>query len=97
MLVFIKIAFTKKSVRDIADGRVNEQYQLVPLFRGIAQVKLFAKVPTTNAQPSIKTNNIILNGKDIINGDNIIIPIAIKMLAMTKSIIKNGMNSKNPI
>ena len=40
---------------------------------------------------------IILNGKEIIKGDNIIIPIAIKILATTKSIIKKGINKIKPI
>ena len=60
-------------------------------------IKLLAREPITNAQPSTNTNNIILKGKEIISGDNIIIPIAIKTLATTKSIIKNGINNKKPI
>ena len=49
------------------------------------------------AHPSTKTNNIILNGSEIIMGDNIIIPIAIKIDATTKSMMRNGIKSKNPI
>jgi flagellar biosynthetic protein FliP len=39
----------------------------------------------------------ILKGKEIIMGDNIIIPIAIKILATTRSIIRKGIKSKKPI
>jgi hypothetical protein len=41
-------------------------------------------------QPSTNTNNMILNGNEIIIGDNIIIPIAINTLATTRSITRNG-------
>ncbi len=54
-------------------------------------------VPITNDQPSINTNNINLNGNEIIIGDNIIIPIDIKTLATTMSIIKKGIKIRKPI
>ena len=38
-----------------------------------------------------------LNGKDIITGGNIIIPIDMRTDATTISIIRNGMKIKNPI
>jgi hypothetical protein len=40
--------------------------------------------------PSTKTNNMSLNGIDIIIGDNIIIPIDISTLATTRSITTKG-------
>ena len=48
-------------------------------------------------QPSTSTNNINLKGKEIIIGDNIIIPIDIKTLATTRSIMTKGIYIKNPI
>ena len=53
--------------------------------------------PIIKDQPSTKTNNMSLKGIEIIIGDNIIIPIDIKTLATTRSIITNGMYIKNPI
>ena len=41
-------------------------------------------------QPSIKTKSMILNGREITTGGSIIIPIAMRTLAMTMSITKNG-------
>ena len=43
------------------------------------------------------TKSIILKGKEIMSGDSIIIPIAIKTLATTRSIIKKGIKIKKPI
>src|SRR3990172_5443810 len=51
----------------------------------------------TNVQPSTRTNNMILKGSEMINGDNIIIPIAINTLATTRSMIRKGMKIMNPI
>ena len=48
-------------------------------------------------QPSTSTNSINLNGNDTIIGDNIIIPIAIRIDATTRSMIRNGKNSIKPI
>ena len=42
-------------------------------------------------------NNKSLNGKEIITGESINIPIDIRVLATTKSINKNGRYIKNPI
>ena len=50
--------------------------------------KLAARLPIIKLQPSISTNNINLNGIEIIIGDNIIIPMDIKTLATTISIPK---------
>src|SRR5699024_6586629 len=44
----------------------------------------------TRYQPSTKTNKSILNGREIITGGSIIIPIDIKTLATAISITKNG-------
>ena len=49
-----------------------------------AKPKLFANVPITRDQPSTNTNIINLNGSETIIGDNIIIPIAIRIEATTK-------------
>jgi hypothetical protein len=40
---------------------------------------------------------MILKGKEIIMGDNIIMPIAINTLATTKSMMRKGMNNMKPI
>ena len=42
-------------------------------------------------QPSTNTKSMSLNGIEIIIGESIIMPMAIKTLATTKSITKNGM------
>jgi len=59
--------------------------------------KLLAKVPITMAQPSTRINNINLNGNEIIIGDNIIMPMDMRTLATTRSMIRKGINSRNPI
>jgi hypothetical protein len=51
--------------------------------RQLPRPKLVAKVPITRLQPSTNTNSINLNGKETIIGDNIIIPMAIRILATT--------------
>ena len=51
----------------------------------------------TSAQPSMSTNNMILNGSEISTGDNIIMPMDMSTLATTRSMITNGMNSRKPI
>ncbi len=51
----------------------------------------------SKAQPSIKTNNINLKGREISIGESIIIPMAIKTLATTRSMIKKGIKIKKPI
>jgi hypothetical protein len=48
-------------------------------------------------QPSTSTNNMILKGREIIMGDNIIIPMDINTLDTTRSMIKKGMNNRKPI
>ena len=50
-----------------------------------------------NCQPSIMIKEMILIGKEIITGGNIIIPKLIKIDATIISITKNGKNIKNPI
>ena len=50
-----------------------------------------------NCHPSIMIKNMILIGKEIITGGNIIIPKLIKMDATIISITKNGKNIRNPI
>src|SRR5690606_35642221 len=59
--------------------------------------KLAARVPIIKAQPSTSTNNMILNGSEMIMGDSIIIPMAIRTLATTRSMMRKGMNSRKPI
>ena len=53
--------------------------------------------PATNDQPSTKTKKISLNGSDTTTGGSIIIPIDISTDATTRSMIRKGKNSKNPI
>ncbi len=55
------------------------------------KAKLAAKLPIIKLQPSMSTNSISLNGIDIIIGESIIIPIDIKTLATTISIMMKGM------
>ena len=50
-----------------------------------------------NCHPSIMIKKMILIGKEIITGGNIIIPKLIKIDATIISITKNGKNIKNPI
>jgi hypothetical protein len=52
---------------------------------------------TIRFQPSTITKSSILKGIDIIMGGSIIIPIDIKVLDTTISIIKNGIYKKKPI
>src|SRR5690606_41273184 len=59
--------------------------------------KLLASVPMINAQPSTSTNSMILNGREMISGESIIIPMAISTLATTRSMIRNGMKIMKPI
>ena len=49
-----------------------------------------------SAQPSISTNSMILNGNDMIRGDNIIMPIDISTLATTRSMMRNGRKIRKP-
>src|SRR5262249_34419838 len=64
---------------------------------GRHEKKLPAKVPSNNDHPSTSTNSMILNGSEMIIGDTIIMPIDISTLATTRSMIRNGMNSRKPI
>ena len=64
---------------------------------GMLLSKLLTSDPATRYHPSTRTKKIILNGNEIMTGGNIIIPIAIKIDAVTMSIIKNGRNNINPI
>lgn len=59
--------------------------------------KLAASVPITIAQPSTSTNNMTLNGRLMMIGDSIIMPMAMSTLATTRSMTRNGMKSMNPI
>ncbi len=47
-------------------------------------------LPVTIYHPSTSTKKISLNGREIITGGTIIIPIAIRMEATSRSMIKNG-------
>ena len=58
---------------------------------------LISPVIVIKVQPSTITKRISLNGKEIITGGNIIIPIAIKTEATIISITMNGKNIKIPI
>ena len=51
----------------------------------------------SKCQPSIITNSKILNGKEIMTGGNIIIPIDISVVATIISMTMNGTYSMNPI
>jgi hypothetical protein len=53
--------------------------------------------PAIKCQPSARTNNINLKGRDIITGGSIIIPMERRMLEITTSRIRNGTYNKNPI
>src|SRR5690606_16001604 len=59
--------------------------------------KLAARVPMIRLQPSMSTNSMILNGSEMISGESIIIPMAIRILATTRSMIRNGMKIMKPI
>src|SRR5947209_1152681 len=48
-------------------------------------------------QPSTRTNSNILNGSEMVVGDSICIPSAIRMFDTTISITRNGMKMMNPI
>ncbi len=47
--------------------------------------------------PSTRTNSINLNGRDIMTGGSIIIPMLNSTLATTMSMIRKGTNNTNPI
>src|SRR5690606_12978645 len=53
--------------------------------------KLAARVPMIRLQPSMSTNSMTLNGSEMISGESIIIPMAMRILATTRSMIRNGM------
>src|SRR6185312_17525418 len=59
--------------------------------------KLCTKEPAIRLQPSTSTKKISLKGSEIIAGGSIIMPIDIKTDAITRSMTRNGTNSKNPI
>ena len=97
--VFIVIAGL---VAAIAFGQTNNTMivpaQLGDVSRGHANSpKLVASVPMIITQPSTITNNMILNGSEMMSGDNIIMPMDISTLATTMSMTRNGMNSMKPI
>ena len=48
-------------------------------------------------QPSTSTNIMILKGNEIIEGGSIIIPIDIRVLETTISMIRKGIKSKKPM
>ncbi len=50
--------------------------------------------PATRLQPSTSTKNISLNGNETTTGGSIIMPIDIKTDATTRSMIRNGRNSR---
>src|SRR3546814_2044537 len=50
-----------------------------------------------SAQPSTSTNNRSLKGMEMIVGESIIMPSAIRVEATTRSMIRNGRKIRNPI
>ena len=52
---------------------------------------------TSSVQPSASTNSMSLKGNETSTGESIIIPIDIKTLATTMSMIRNGMNTMKAI
>jgi hypothetical protein len=52
--------------------------------------KLSRSIPTTRCQPSRRTNRISLNGKEIIAGGTMSMPIETVTAATTRSTIRNG-------
>lgn len=69
----------------------------VPLFLRDRRQKLSNSDLTTKCQPSTRINSNILNGKDIMTGGNIIMPMDINTLATTISMTRNGMKIMKPI
>ena len=55
------------------------------------------KIDSHAKKAVIRTNSNNLNGREIMTGGSIIIPIDIKTLATIISSIKKGINNKNPI
>src|SRR5690606_37004630 len=53
--------------------------------------------PASSVQPSASTKNASLNGNETTAGGTIIIPIAIRIEATTRSMMRNGMKMRNPI
>ena len=53
--------------------------------------KVLTSEPMSRFQPSIRMNSKILNGREIMTGGSIIMPMASRMEATTMSRIKNGM------
>jgi hypothetical protein len=51
----------------------------------------------TSRHPSTRRKRRILNGMEMSTGGNIIIPIDMRMLEMTMSMMRNGMKRTNPI
>jgi len=60
-------------------------------------LKLSTRFPIKRFHPSTRTKIRILNGKEIITGGSIIIPILISTELTTISITKNGKKIKKPI
>lgn len=59
--------------------------------------KLSTSDPDIRYHPSTITKNISLKGNEMMTGGSIIIPIDIRILATTMSMIRNGINSRKPI
>ena len=60
-------------------------------------LKLWTSEPEIKYHPSTNTKKTILKGREIITGGNIIIPIDIKIEAVTISMIRKGRNNIKPI
>ncbi len=59
--------------------------------------KLCTRLPATRFQPSTSTKKISLNGSETTTGGSIIMPIDISTEATTRSMMRNGRNSRKPI
>src|SRR5512135_1663871 len=63
----------------------------------VALWKLSTKEPATRRQPSTSTKKISLNGRLTTTGGSIIMPMLMRTLATTRSMTRNGTNSRKPI
>lgn len=78
---------------DALAARFPEKAAPVPCGHGYpppAKAKLLSRLPVTKRQPSTMTNSSSLNGSEINTGGSIIMPMLMRMLAMTMSITRNG-------
>ena len=68
---------------------LNNEYTFVDYLKSHI-LKLFTRLPHSKFQPSISTKKIILKGIEISIGGSIIIPMLIRILAITISITTKG-------